>query len=70
MKSLIIAAWETTRLGFLVNFVAVVSTPLGLSFFDMSATTPREAFDSLCEEYDATPEAVSLWLESLELVEP
>ena len=49
--------------------VAVVSTPLGLSFFDMSATTPREAFDSLCEEYDATPEAVSLWLESLELVE-
>lgn len=49
--------------------VASVSTPFGMSFFDMSATTPREAFDSLCEEYCAEPVAVTRWLESLERVE-
>ena len=45
MKSLIIAAWETTRLGFLVNFVAVVLIVAVLARFVWTiVTTVLERF--------------------------
>lgn len=45
MKSLIIAAWESVRLGFLVNFVAVVLIVVMLARFVWAiVTTVLERF--------------------------